>query len=76
MINYHVTKRPRSRYMKIQMLKVNELEVFLKAAKEKKKNIIQGIQVRCTVDFSAESMHLLQDILNDRETLSANYNYI
>lgn len=44
MINYHVTKRPRSRYMKIQMLKVNELEVFLKAAKEKKKTSYKGFR--------------------------------
>lgn len=36
---------------------------------------MQVIQVRCTGD-SAESMHLLQDILSDRETLSTNYNYI
>lgn len=38
MINYYVKKRPRSRYMKIQMLEVNEQEEILKSSKRKNHN--------------------------------------
>lgn len=36
MISYNVSKRPRSRYMRMQMLKVNDREEILKAAAEEK----------------------------------------
>ena len=62
-----VAKRPTPRHTIIKMLKVNDKERILKAAREKKLVIYRGIPIRLSADFSKE---ILQARRNQQEIFS------
>ena len=54
-------KRPTPRHTIIKMLKVNDKERILKAAREKKLVIYRGIPIRLSADFSKETLQVRRD---------------
>ena len=56
-----VAKRPTPRHTIIKMLKVNDKERILKAAREKKLVIYRGIPIRLSADFSKETLQARRD---------------
>ena len=53
--------RPTPRHIIIKMPKVNDKEIILKAAREKKLVIYEGVPIRPSADFSKETLQARKD---------------
>ena len=56
-----VAKRPTPRHNIIKMLKINDKEKILKAAREKKLVTYRGVPIRLSADFSKETLQVRRD---------------